>query len=147
MSAVLGIDHVELFVPDRFKAAAWYEKALGLQIIPEHREWASDPRGPLMISCGDGTKLALFEGEPPASKAAPGFRRVAFGVTGSGFLEFLKGVSEEESLITTADDPVVDHERAYSIYFTDPWGHLLEVTTYDYQEVTKALEEYRRGAS
>ena len=34
---------------------------------------------------------------------------------------------------------VVDHQQAYSIYFVDPYGHLLEVTTYDYGEVSSAL--------
>ena len=29
------IDHVELFVPDRYAAARWYEQALGLRILPD----------------------------------------------------------------------------------------------------------------
>jgi hypothetical protein len=36
-------------------------------------------------------------------------------------------------------DSVVDHQQAYSIYFDDPWGHLLEVTTYDYDETAAWL--------
>ena len=58
------IDHVELFVPDRYTAARWYEQVLGLRILPEHEHWAG-PGGPLMISSDSGcTMLALFEGEP-----------------------------------------------------------------------------------
>ena len=38
---------------------------------------------------------------------------------------------------------VVDHEKAYSIYFCDPYGHSLEVTTYDYDAVTQLLDEVR----
>jgi hypothetical protein len=34
---------------------------------------------------------------------------------------------------------VVDHQQAYSIYFDDPWAHLLEVTTYDYDDVAAWL--------
>ena len=30
MFTVLQIDHVELFVPDRYEAARWYERTLGL---------------------------------------------------------------------------------------------------------------------
>jgi hypothetical protein len=34
---------------------------------------------------------------------------------------------------------VVDHQKAYSIYFSDPYGHLLEMTTYEYAATTRAL--------
>ena len=30
---------------------------------------------------------------------------------------------------------VRDHGQAFSIYFDDPWGHHLELTTYDADEV------------
>jgi len=59
---VLQIDHVELLVPDRYEAARWYQRILGLEVVPEYQDWAADPGGPLMISSDDGnTKLALFE--------------------------------------------------------------------------------------
>ena len=35
MFKVLQIDHVELFVPDRYEAARWYERTLGLQVVPD----------------------------------------------------------------------------------------------------------------
>ncbi len=145
MTSVEGIDHVELFVPDRFEAAAWYERALGLAIVPEFRAWATDTGGPLMIAAGDGTKLALFEGEPPRHRAQAGFRRVAFRLSASGFMEFLQNLPELMLPLEAPEDPVVDHERAYSIYFKDPWGHLLEVTTYEYRQVTEALSHRPPG--
>ena len=59
---MLQIDHVELFVPDRYEAARWYERVLGLRVVPEFEPWATGG-GPLMISTDEGnTKLALFEG-------------------------------------------------------------------------------------
>lgn len=143
MFKVLQIDHVELFVPDRHEAARWYEHALGLQIVPECEPWAVEG-GPLMISSdGGSTKLALFEGQPAASSPTAAFRRVAFRVTGSGFAEFLRRLpdlaltdSRREPVSATS---VVDHQQAYSIYFNDPYGHLLEVTTYDYGETTALI--------
>ena len=144
LTSVLGIDHVELFVPDRFEAAAWYERVLGLSIVPEFRAWATDSGGPLMIAADDGTKLALFEGEPPGRRHQAGFRRVAFRLPAEGFLTFLQELPELLSPQDAPEDPVVDHEKSYSIYFADPWGHLLEVTTYDYRQVTEALERHRR---
>ena len=75
---VLQIDHVELFVPDRYEAADWYKRTLGLDIVPGYEQWAADPRGPLMISSDDGsTKLALFEGQPQESGSMSGWHLVA----------------------------------------------------------------------
>jgi catechol 2,3-dioxygenase-like lactoylglutathione lyase family enzyme len=134
MFKVLQIDHVELFVPDRYDTAKWYERVLGLQIVPECEAWAVGG-GPLMISSdGGSTKLALFEGQPAASGPTAAFRRVAFRVTVAGFAEFL---TRNPDLVTT--DGVVDHQQAFSIYFTDPHGHQLEVTTYEYDEASAWL--------
>lgn len=146
MFKVLQIDHVELFVPDRYEAAKWYAQALGLQVVPECETWAVEG-GPLMISSdGGSTKLALFEGPPEAAGHRAAFRRVAFRVTGAGFAEFLARLPDL-SLIDSRRQPVtkesvVDHQQAYSIYFNDPYGHELEVTTYDYDDTSASL---RRG--
>jgi catechol 2,3-dioxygenase-like lactoylglutathione lyase family enzyme len=143
MFKVLQIDHVELFVPDRYEAARWYEHALGLQVVPECEPWAAGG-GPLMISSdGGSTKLALFEGQPAPTAQTAAFRRVAFRVNAGGFAEFLRRLPElaltsSRQQPVTADS-VVDHQQAYSIYFDDPWGHLLEVTTYDYDETAAWL--------
>jgi catechol 2,3-dioxygenase-like lactoylglutathione lyase family enzyme len=147
MFKVLQIDHVELFVPDQYEAARWYERVLGLQIVPAAEHWAVDG-GPLMISSdGGSTMLALFAGQPTPSPQTAAFRRVAFRVTGKGFMEFLRrlpdaGLTDSKAQPLTPRS-VVDHQQAYSIYFVDPYGHLLEVTTYDYSEVSAALPSAR----
>jgi catechol 2,3-dioxygenase-like lactoylglutathione lyase family enzyme len=145
---VLQLDHVELFVPERHEAARWYRRVLGLEVLQEYEPWAADPRGPLMISSDNGsTKLALFEGTVDSGPLGPGFRLVAFRVAASGFVEFLKRLSElqlrdhRDSAVTL--DSVVDHEKAYSLYFSDPYGHRLELTTYDYEPLRAALMELR----
>jgi len=136
MFKVDQIDHVELFVPDRHEAARWYERTLGLVALPEHEDWAADPGGPLMISSDGGrTMLALFTGEPPRDRPTAGFHLVAFRVDGPNFLAFLEHLktnpvhdaagAEIRSLTPK------DHGKAFSVYFNDPWGHELEVTTYE----------------
>ena len=144
---VRGIDHVELFVPDRRAAAEWYRRVLGFEILRDFEFWSEDAGGPLMISPDGGrTKLALFEG-PPAGRAREevGIRRIAFATDGAGFLTFLKRLDSIElddargGRITA--DRVVDHDAAFSIYFVDPWGTPLELTTYDVDAVRNA----RRG--
>lgn len=141
--SVEAIDHVELFVPDQRAAAAWYERVLGLEILPQFEHWAED--GPLMISSDGGTTmLALFRGEPPGERPLAGFRRVAFRLRGPDFRAFVDdiealGVVDAGGRRVVPDD-VVDHGLARSIYFRDPWGHRLEVTTY---EVDTARSEER----
>ena len=148
---VLQIDHVELFVPDRHAAAAWYQAVLGLEILPEYQDWAAGRGGPLMISSDQGsTKLALFEGRPQESRPTAGFHLVAFRVDAQGFIGFLQRLGElhvkDHLDRPIALDSAVDHEKAYSIYFSDPYGHRLEVTTYDYKATRAAITELRDQA-
>ncbi|MCB8934162.1 MAG: VOC family protein [Candidatus Promineofilum sp.] len=35
---VIQIDHVEFFVPDQYEAAAWYQRTLGLEIVPDYEQ-------------------------------------------------------------------------------------------------------------
>ncbi|HEX4966399.1 MAG TPA: VOC family protein [Thermoanaerobaculia bacterium] len=138
------IDHVELFVPDRQEAARWYERTLGIAALPEHADWAADPGGPLMISSdGGATKLALFTGEPRRNRPTAGFHLVAFRVTGAGFLQFLEHVRDHPVYDDEGDEirslTPRDHHKAFSVYFNDPWGHRLEVTTYEAEHVRERL--------
>lgn len=138
---VQQIDHVELFVPDQYEAANWYAEVLGLQIIPEFEFWASD--GPLMLATAShGTMLALFQGEPKGSRPTAGHHRVAFRVDGPGFSHFLSRLDEivvyNQLNERLTRQHVVDHDLSWSIYFCDPYGHLYEITSYDYEFIAKA---------
>jgi catechol 2,3-dioxygenase-like lactoylglutathione lyase family enzyme len=140
---VAQIDHVEFFVPDQYEAAEWYRRVLGLEIVAEFEEWATD--GPLMIASETGgTMLALLQGEPRGNRPTAGFHRVAFRVDGRGFLQFLSELDQwvlfNREGNRLAADQVVDHQKSWSIYFSDPYGHLLEVTTYDYDFVSQGLK-------
>ncbi len=139
---VSGVDHVELTVPDRREAAEWYERVLGLVVLDEYESWADDPGGPLMVSSDEGaTKLALFAGEPTTGLDE---YRVAFRVDAAGFRAFLDRLDEEPLSDATGErvtaGDVVDHDRSASIYFTDPYGHALELTTYEYDALGDLFE-------
>ena len=138
------IDHVELTVPDRHVAASWYCQTLGLRIVPEFEFWADDSGGPLMIGTKNGgTKLALFVGEPAGSQRNTGFNLVAFRVGADQFMNFamrlndLKLKNQNDQIVSV--DMVVDHGLAFSVYFCDPYGNQLEITTYDHDEIRKSL--------
>ena len=138
------IDHVEVFVPERYQGAKWYEEHLGIKIIKGYEHWAEHPKGPLMTSSdGGNTKLAFFNGNPKGERETAGFHILAFRVSAQGFITFLNRlerfpVKDKDGNNVTHND-VRDHGKAYSIYFTDPWGHNLEITTYDYDELKQLL--------
>lgn len=140
-----SLDHIEILVPDRYEAAEWYGEMLGLEVLAEFEFWAGqDGSGPLMMSSDGGqTKLALFVGEPLGEHHPVGFQRVAFRVTGPDFLRFWSLLSVRELHNRHGDrvlaNQVVDHTRSWSIYFCDPYGNPLEITTYDYDEVAEAV--------
>lgn len=134
------IDHVELFVPDRHAAAAWYEKTLGLAIATDYVQWAADPNGPLMLTTSKaGTMLALFTGEPKGRKPTAGFHRVAFRVNRAGFNAFLEHINQNPVFNSDGTEVrglnVRDHGLSQSVYFCDPYGHPLEVTTYEVGQI------------
>jgi catechol 2,3-dioxygenase-like lactoylglutathione lyase family enzyme len=126
------LDHVELYVRDRLSAAAWYAEVLGCEPVPGTESWAAHPEGPLMISPDGGrTKLALFTGEPQGNRATAGFHRVAFRVSATEFLAFTARMAS----LGLKDSREMDHGSAWSVYFLDPFGHRLEVTTYEVEPV------------
>jgi catechol 2,3-dioxygenase-like lactoylglutathione lyase family enzyme len=141
--AVEHVDHVEVFVRDQYQAAAWYRQVLGLRILPQYEDWAPDG-GPLMISSDGGhTMLALFVGEPQGRQPVVGLRRVAFRVAADGFVRFLAHLERvpvyDEAGQRVSRAAVVDHAKAFSLYFCDPDGNPYEVTTYAYAAVAQRL--------
>ena len=70
---------------------------------------------------------------------AYGHNRVAFRTDDQGYMQFLseirsKKIYDKAGRRLTNND-IVDHDQAYSVYFSDPYGHAYEVTTYDHDYV------------
>lgn len=138
------IDHVELIVPDRYVAASWYYDVLGLEIIPEFEFWADDPQGPLMIGTMDaGTKLALFTGVTGDVQSKKGIYRIAFRVNSELFMDFVSQLDRlqlrDHNNQFVNHEMIADHDRAFSIYFCDPYGNRLEITTYEFDATKLAM--------
>ena len=114
--SIEDIDHIEMFVTDREKAAKWYGKIFRLKVIGEFEAWAKI--GPLFIGNEDrSVTLALMNGK----KANDGsINRMAFRTTGEKFLDFLNRIDHMELfflLEKVTKEQVVDHGLSYSIYF------------------------------
>jgi len=120
-----GIDHVHVYVADWGDAEQWYQRVLGFKRVEKFMVWAVK-NGPLTLESPDGNvHLALFEREDHPDTSA-----IAFGASGEEFLSW-KSHLEDQGL----ELRITDHTLAYSLYFSDPWGNLHEITTYDHDYV------------
>ena len=121
-----GIDHVALAVRDVDRSAKWYQEVLGLE--RRYQEiWGNHPA---VVGVGS-TSLALFpvQGQDPAP--TPGrnvlaMRHIAFRVDHSNFQRARAALVQQGIPIEFQD-----HTIAHSVYFRDPDGHQIEITTYD----------------
>lgn len=120
-----GIDHVALAVRDVARSVVWYQDVLGLQRFHED-VWGDSPA---FVGVGN-TSLALFpvKGEEP--KACPddaiAMRHIAFRATRANYEK-----AREELERRRIACEFQDHSIAHSIYFHDPDGHAIEITTYE----------------
>ena len=120
--ALLGFDHVHVFVQDRAAAERWYAAVLGLQRSRELEFWAADG-GPLTLQDGPGTvHLALFE--RPRQKCRS---TIALRVSGREFWAWRAHLKALPDLDLTEED----HEVSVSLYFQDPDGNPYEITSYE----------------
>ncbi len=126
-----GIDHVHVYVANWGEAEKWYESVLGFRRVEKFMVWAVK-NGPLTLENPEGNvHLALFEREDHADTSA-----IAFGATGEEFLSW-KSHPEDKGLKLR----ITDHTLAYSLYFSDPWGNLHEITTYEHDYVREHSKE------
>jgi catechol 2,3-dioxygenase-like lactoylglutathione lyase family enzyme len=121
-----GIDHVAMSVRDVERSAQWYIDVLGFERLHEGM-WDGIP---VFIGKGN-TGIALFPASSnarPTSSAQNGIRMLHFALRANR-ANFL--AAQEELKSRGIKFEFQDHEISHSIYFNDPDGHKLEITTYE----------------
>jgi len=119
-----GIDHVAMGVRDIERSAKWYVEVLGFDRLHE----GASNGVPTFIGKGN-TGIALF---PASHETKPSGHReirmlhLAFRANRENFLAAQRELKERGIKFEFQD-----HEIAHSIYFRDPDGHQLEITTYE----------------
>jgi catechol 2,3-dioxygenase-like lactoylglutathione lyase family enzyme len=126
MFQLQGIDHVALAVRDVEQSANWYMDVLGFERRYEEM-WDGIPT---FIAKGN-TAIALFPRRNNDSISASrtsriGMLHLAFRANRENFLG-----AQQELKKRGIKFEFQDHEISHSIYFRDPDGHQLEITTYD----------------
>ncbi len=130
MFALEGIDHVALAVPDVEQSAAWFIDVLGFERLYPGM-WNGVP-----VFIGKGTTaIALFprrdrqdstSSPPPDQANEVNMLHLAMRADRKNFL-----AAQEELKSRGIKFEFQDHEISHSIYFRNPDGLRLEITTYE----------------
>jgi len=132
------VDHVHVFVRDRAQAQRWYADVLGFHRVKGLEFWAADG-GPLTVGDESGDiHLALFE-----KPSQPCRSTIAFTADAAQFLVWCSHLAE------ALKQPIhpVDHQVAWSLYFSDPDGNPFEITCYDYDSLSATLHKTLSGVA
>ena len=133
-----GVDHLALVTDDMRKTIAFYTEVLGMTLVHVRRiPYAPDRGQPPYDNCrhyffdmGNGSLLAFFEYPPEAPKgnrdARGGMQHLAFKTTR---VEFEHAQTRLRAQGVHFVGPFHLGGRFYSIYFSDPNGIRLEITT------------------
>jgi catechol 2,3-dioxygenase-like lactoylglutathione lyase family enzyme len=121
-----GIDHVALSVRDVKRSAQWYIDVLGFE--REHENvWGDVPtfigKGTTAIALFPLRRSELRSIRPPAG---PKMLHLAMRADRKNFL-----IAQQELKQRGIGFEFQDHQISHSIYFRDPDGHEIEITTYE----------------
>jgi catechol 2,3-dioxygenase-like lactoylglutathione lyase family enzyme len=125
MFSLEGLDHIALAVKDVERSVAWYKEVLGLERRYQDA-WGSYPA---VVGAGT-TSIALFPVDGPEPKPRPdsdvlAMRHFAFRTDRANFDLARRELSQRGILLHSEH-----HGISESLYFQDPDGHELEITTY-----------------
>lgn len=121
-----GLDHVALSVRDVERSADWYVDVLGFERLYPGM-WNGVP---VFVARGK-TAIALFprgnaQPNPPASRESAGILHLALRADRKNFTAAQRDLESRGIAFH-----FTDHEISHSIYFRDPDGIELEITTYE----------------
>jgi len=126
MFKIEALDHVALSVRDVLRSTQWYVDVLGFERLHEDK-WNGIPA---FVGNGEAA-IALFPasekiGSASTDRAAVRTLHFAFRTDRENFSR-----AQDELKKRAIPFEFEDHEISHSIYFRDPDGHKIEITTYE----------------
>ena len=127
----LRLDHLALPVYDAAKTLHFYTEVLGLPLVDalSGDDWGGKPWLMMFFGTGSGQLLALsalWGAQPPRPDGLPSdVRHYAFAVAATEEQEQWKSRLREHGIVFSEED----HGAQHSVYFSDPNGIVLEVTS------------------
>lgn len=127
MFQISSLDHIALTVSDQARSLEWYQRVLGMEQRYAEANGVGDP----VFICAGNACLALFPAQTPDPLPAPGqnvlsMRHFAFRLTRADFERAQVELREQHIPFRFEVHPM-----AHSLYFSDPDGHRVELTTYE----------------
>jgi catechol-2,3-dioxygenase len=119
---LVGLDHYAINIVDLQRSADWYEHALGFRILHKWNTTWMIGRGNIKV----GLFLRPNASPQPDVDATILIQHVAFLVDGDKFSSAHQNLVAKGIQVQGPEDTGI----AYSIFFSDPDGHSLEITTY-----------------
>jgi|SRR5579871_268948 len=143
-----GWDHIAFSVPNLEEAERWYVDVLGAEVIGR-RNWGGsvDPMRPHVDIRIGNQVVSLFLGEANGSANTPHMFHYAFNCRNLDELEQWQGHLRSRGVDLRANGVFHGHPGmgAVSVYFEDPWGTRLEITTWLPDWATAEAEVRGRG--
>lgn len=132
MIKVSGIDHAAISVRDLEKSLEFYTKILGLKISP--REYQK-PGIEYFLDCGESL-IGLIQGDEKGNHhflqdSGLGGNHVSFRVKTKDFDGCVEELKKQNVTITF----MKKREKSWSVYFLDPDGNKLELTSWPLEDV------------
>lgn len=130
---LVKIDHVHIYVHDLDKAERWYQDVLGFSRDESLLFWFKQG-GPLVLK-NNAAVISLFlrTHQPPGNA-------VAFSLEATSFCPLLHILAARSIPYT-----VSDHQVSMSVYFSDPDGNQIELTSYEYTAAKKNLAKFQEN--
>ena len=144
-----GWDHIAFSVPDLVEAERWYVDVLGAEVVSRYN-WGGDADHPVRphedIRIGSHV-ISLFLGDPIGPTNVPQIVHYAFNCRNLDELEQWQAHLRSKGVKLRSDGVFYAHPGfgAVSVYFEDPWGAKLEITTWLPDYATAEAEVAKRG--
>ena len=130
-----GVHHITIVGATRQIAIDFWEGVLGMPFIFEQPNLDNADESHLYFDPGDGRLITVFTNETREADTAPNpegignLHHIAFSVSRSTFIEAARRL-DERGIKHTGE---IDRGFMYSIYFRDPLGQRVELSSYKFE--------------